>query len=154
MPLSLPTLSSNNKGNKNGGAPAPPLFHLDPQGSTNSKSVATCTLLSEANLILSTNNVLGGGGGSRSPSPPQPMVTEEQQQPQEEQVVGPKNKKKLVAIMAQENKALKEKMAIKDKEIMKLRKEMAELKNQIHELRQLPTGKISQIPVEYVNKRV
>jgi hypothetical protein len=150
--LSLPTLSSKkNKGVcATASAGVPPLFHLEkvPQGSTS--NAAASTLLSEANLIhLSANN---GNGSNMSlqdtvmtevhPPAPIPVAAAA--------FVGTKNKKKLVAIMAQENKALKQQVASKDKEIWKLRKEMTELKNQIQELRQLPTGKISQIPVEYV----
>jgi hypothetical protein len=157
--LSLPTLSSH-KGNNNkkgdAAAVVPPLFHLEKTRPPHQGSSSAAALLAEANLI----HLAAKNSGYRTPSPPQDMVMTEVQQPLEEQVVadpvpapnvvGPKNKKKLVAIMTQENKALKQQVTLKDKEIMKLRKEMADLKNQIQELRQLPTGKISQIPVEYV----
>ena len=52
--------------------------------------------------------------------------------------------------LRQENEALKAKLKEKERTIDDLTQERDELQSRVDELRQLPTGKISQIPIEYV----
>jgi hypothetical protein len=49
-----------------------------------------------------------------------------------------------------ENFCLRQQLVLKDATIEALQNQVASLQREIGELRQLPTGKISQIPIEYV----
>ena len=50
--------------------------------------------------------------------------------------------------LQQQNQELRDELEHKDREIGSLREEIEQLKSRVEELRQLPTGKISQIPIE------
>lgn len=52
--------------------------------------------------------------------------------------------------LTRENTELRKQLAVKDQVIEDLQKKVAALEKHVQDLRQLPTGKISQIPAEYV----
>lgn len=58
------------------------------------------------------------------------------------------NKLSELDALREENEALKAKLKEKERKITALTQERDDLQSRVDELRQLPTGKISQIPIE------